>query len=267
MFKYLLVFKLAWMERMAYRINFFMEILSGIFSSLIVILLWIAVYRYADQQIIGGYSLSEMVTYLLGGGLINTFILTTAENPETSQNIQDGTLSAFLLKPLSPYGIWLARDLGSKTFFLLLGVGGYIVVALFFREKLILINNIELLALFIISLILASLLQFLFFESLSLLAFWVENTYGMRFSMRVVMEITGGAIIPISFFPIILQKIFWALPFPFLIYFPMQIYLGKIPSSIIIEEFLKEITWIGALGLLNRIIWRKGVKQYTAMGD
>jgi len=38
-----------------------------------------------------------MVTYLLGAGLINSFILTTAENPETSQSIQDGTLSRLLI--------------------------------------------------------------------------------------------------------------------------------------------------------------------------
>ena len=59
-----------------------------------------AIYRYSGRDVIGGYSLAEMVTYLLGAGLINSFILTTAENPETSQSIQDGTLSAyrFLLK-------------------------------------------------------------------------------------------------------------------------------------------------------------------------
>jgi ABC-2 type transport system permease protein len=267
MIKYFYIFKLAWMERMAYRANFFMEILSGIFSSLIVIFLWIAIYRNASQSILGGYSLSEMITYLLGGGLINSFILTTAENPETSQNIQDGTLSVFLVKPLSPYGIWLTRDLSAKTFFFLLGLGGYLIVAIFFRGYLIPIVSVTYLALFILSLILAGLLQFLFFEGLSLLAFWVENTYGLRFTMRVIMEIIGGAIIPLSFFPQILQKIFFLLPFPFLIYLPMNIYLGKIPFEEILTEFIKEGGWILGLSILNFIIWKKGIHRYVAMGD
>jgi ABC-2 type transport system permease protein len=218
-----------------------MEIVSGILSSLIVIFLWIAIYRTGGREVIGGYSIQEMVTYLLGGGLINSFILTTAENPETSQNIQDGTLSTYLIQPINPYGIWFFRDLGSKTFFFVLGLLGYLIVFTFLGKYLVFSPSPEYLLFFLISLVLASLLQFLLFQSLSLLSFWVENTYGIRFTMRVIMEVVGGAIIPLSFFPQMLQKIFMLLPFPFLIYLPMRIYLGKIPINHIPIEFLKDI--------------------------
>lgn len=267
MFKYITIFKLTWIERMAYRVNFFMEVLSGIFTSLIVILLWMAIYRSSGQQIIGGYSLREMVTYILGGGLINSFILSTAENPETSQNIQDGTLSTFLIKPLNPYFVWFTRDLGTKAFYFFLGLIGYLVVALFFRDYLLGVISFRHLFLFILALILSSLLQFFLFEALSLLSFWVENTYGLRFTMRVIMEVVGGAIIPLSFFPEFLQKIFELLPFPFMIYLPMKIYLGKITLPEVWIEFLKEVAWVMVLSILNLIIWKKGIRQYVAMGD
>jgi ABC-2 type transport system permease protein len=244
-----------------------MEIVSGILSSLIVIFLWIAIYRTGGREVIGGYSIQEMVTYLLGGGLINSFILTTAENPETSQNIQDGTLSTYLIQPINPYGIWFFRDLGSKTFFFVLGLLGYLIVFTFLGKYLVFSPSPEYLLFFLISLVLASLLQFLLFQSLSLLSFWVENTYGIRFTMRVIMEVVGGAIIPLSFFPQMLQKIFMLLPFPFLIYLPMRIYLGKIPINHIPIEFLKEIGWIVGFALLNLVIWKRGIKQYVAMGD
>jgi ABC-2 type transport system permease protein len=81
------------------------------------------------------------------------------------------------------------------------------------------------------------------------------------------MEVVGGAIIPLSFFPQILQKIFMLLPFPFLIYLPMRIYLGKIPVSQVHPELLKEGGWILGFALLNVLIWRKGIRQYVAMGD
>jgi len=207
------------------------------------------------------------VTYLLGGGLINSFILTTAENPETSQNIQDGTLSTYLIQPINPYGIWFFRDLGSKTFFFVLGLSGYLVVCIFFRKYIVFSASLDHLIYFLISLILASFLQFFLFQSFSLLSFWVENTYGIRFTMRVIMEVVGGAIIPLSFFPHILQKIFLFLPFPFLIYLPMKIYLGKIPADHVPIEFLKEVAWIVGFALLNLFIWRRGIRQYVAMGD
>jgi len=118
-----------------------------------------------------------------------------------------------------------------------------------------------------VSLVFAALLQFLFFEALNLLSFWVENTYGIRFTMRVIMEVLGGALIPLSFFPMIMQKVFLLLPFQFFIFFPMRIYLGKIPINQIIMEFMREGVWIAGLAFLNWMIWKRGIRQYVAMGD
>jgi len=252
---------------MAYRVNLLMEIASGILSSLIVIFLWMAIYRSAGREAIGGYSIREMVTYLLGAGLINSFILTTAENPETSQNIQDGALSYLLIQPLSPYGIWFFRDLGGKIFFFTLGLLGYAVVCLFFHRYLVSSLNFEYFFFFLLSLLLASLLQFFMFQAFSLLSFWIENTYGIRFTMRVIMEVLAGAIIPLSFFPGVLQRVFLLLPFQFLIYLPMNLYLGKMPLIQVPFELLKEAGWITGFGLLNLLIWRIGVRQYVAQGD
>jgi ABC-2 type transport system permease protein len=85
--------------------------------------------------------------------------------------------------------------------------------------------------------------------------------------MRVIMEVAGGAIIPLSFFPGVLQKLLMVLPFPYMIYLPMQIYLGKIPLSGVPFEFIKESVWIMGLILLNLVIWKRGVRQYVSMGD
>jgi len=261
------VFKLVWIERMSYRVNFCLEIASGIVSSLIVVFLWLAIFKSSGRDIIGGYSLPEMVTYILGGGLINTFILTTAENPETSQTILDGSLSDMLVRPISPYWIWFIRDLGSKSFLFFLGLLGYLLVFLVFKQYLVFSMGAGAVILFVLSMILAALLQFFLFEALSLLAFWLENTFGIRFIVRVIMEVVGGAIIPLSFFPEMLQKVFGFLPFPYLIYLPMRIYLNKIPTAQVPLELLREGLWILALAVLNLVVWKKGVRQYVAMGD
>lgn len=261
------VFRLVWMERLAYRVNFFLEIASGILSSLIVVFLWLAAYRSRGGQAIGGYSVSEMVTYLLGAGLINSFVQTAAESQETSQSIQDGTLSNILLKPIHPYGIWFVRDMGSKAFFVLVGLTGYLAVFLIFREYLVRPASLIRLLLFPLSILLAALLQFFLFEGLSLLSFWLENTSGIRFMMRVVMEVLGGAIIPVTFFPQALQGLFFSLPFPFLLYLPMSVYLGKMPMDQACFMLLKEVGWIAVLAGLNVLIWRRGIHQYVSMGD
>jgi ABC-2 type transport system permease protein len=261
------VLKLVFIEILAYRVHFSLQVLSGILSSLIVVFLWLAVYRSAGQGIIGGYSAAEMITYLLGGGLLNSFLLTTAENPEASQSIQDGTLSSLLLQPYNPFWIWFFRDLGRKAFLFILGLLGYLVVSFLFRDYLVLRTSGTNLSLFLFSMILAAILQFILFECLSLLSFWLENTYGVRFTMRVIMEVAGGAIIPLSFFPQTIQKIFFLLPFPYLIYLPMKIYLGKIPLDEALREMLTEGAWIAVLSFLSLALWKKGLQRYMAMGD
>ncbi|MEW6441855.1 MAG: ABC-2 family transporter protein [bacterium] len=261
------VFRLVWMERLVYRVNLFLEILSGIFSSLIIVFLWMAVYRNRSQTVLGDYTLAEMVTYLIGGGLIASFVQTAADLQETSLSIQDGSLSNLLLKPIHPYGIWFVRDLAGKSFFLLLGLCGYLAVLLFFREYVVPPASALHLLLALVGTGMAALLQFLLFEALSLLAFWIERTYGILFIMRVIMEVLGGAIIPLSFFPEALREVFLNLPFSFLIYLPMALYLGKIPLQDVPWQFLREIGWIAFLAVLNVCIWKKGIRQYVAMGD
>lgn len=265
--RYGFAFRLVFMERMAYRVNFFLEVLSGIFASLIVVFLWLAVYRSSGASELGGYSLPQMVTYLLGGGLINTFILTTADNPETSQSILEGDLSGLLVRPMSPYGLWFARDMGSKLFLLLLGGAGYAVVLAFFSGYLLGPAGPAALVLTLALAACAALVQFFLFQSLSLLAFWVEYTYGFTFVTRVLMEVVGGAIIPLSFFPPVLQRAFMATPFPYLVYVPMQTWLGLIAPSEALSALGRSAAWAAALGLVNLFLWRRGVRQYVSMGD
>ena len=47
----------------------------------------------------------------------------------------------------------------------------------------------------------------------------------------------------------------------------MRIYLDKLSPGQIVPEFLKEEGWIAGLAFLNRAIWKRGIRQYVAMGD
>ena len=261
------VVRLVFQERMAFRTNLFLEVFAGILASVIVVVLWTAIFRGAGTPEIGGYRLPEMVTYLLGAGLINSFILTTAEHPEASEAIQGGDLSGILMRPMNPHLFWFARDLGNKGFYLLLGLAGYVAVLVLFRNLLVPPHGAGHLFLFLFSVGLAAVVQFFVFQVLGLLSFWMENTYGIRFTARVVMEVVAGAIIPLSFFPGILRDLFLLLPFPLMIYVPMRIYLGKIPVEHVPFELCKGVLWIVVLVLLYRHLWTRGMRQYVSMGD
>lgn len=49
---------------MAYRANFFLEILGGAALFGVIMFLWVSVYKNSDGIAIGGYTFREMITYL-----------------------------------------------------------------------------------------------------------------------------------------------------------------------------------------------------------
>lgn len=264
--KYLAIAKSTWQEYLTYRLNFFLEVIGGILAMLVIIALWCAIYQGNRQIRIGDYSLAEMITYLLGAGLINSFLWLTQQGDEINDDINRGTLSNFLIKPLNVSFYWFTRDFCRKFMTLFLGIGEFILILFFFKSFLIAPFSFLNLVLFVIAIIFAGLLHFLIFYLFSIIAFWFEQTWGERFVIRVVMEIATGAIIPLSLFSGIWKTIFNLLPFKYLIYFPLQIYLGKISLINIIKEFSLELIWILVLLIISIFVWKKGIKHYTAVG-
>jgi len=94
----------------------------------------------------------------------------------------------------------------------------------------------------------------------------MEQTWGFRFVVRVVMEIATGIFIPVTLLPGVIGSIIQFLPFKFLAFFPMQIFLGKISLMEIMLNFGVEILWIGAFYVVGVLVWRRGIKHYTAVG-
>jgi len=76
----------------------------------------------------------------------------------------------------------------------------------------------------------------------------------------------SGAVFPIDILPGVYQKIVMSLPFPYMIFFPVQVYLGKITGMSLIQGFVISIAWAVALYLAMRYVWSRGLKEYQAFG-
>lgn len=258
--------KATWQEYLSYRLNFLLEVIGGIFTMFIAIAVWYAVFAGDSTRIIGTYTLGQMVSYLLIAGIISTILFLTAQGDDINNDINRGTISALLIKPINVPFYWFTRDFVRKFFTLILGIAELAIIIFLFRNYIILPSSILNLALFGFAIILAAILHFLLFAVLSVIAFWFEETWGWRFVMRIVMEIAAGAIIPLSLFPDFWRTIFEILPFQYFIYFPMQIYFGKIDASGIFTGFAFVLAWLLILSFLFLILWKRGVRRYVGYG-
>jgi ABC-2 type transport system permease protein len=66
--------------------------------------------------------------------------------------------------------------------------------------------------------------------------------------------------------PKVIQDIAQFLPFQLLIYFPIQLILGKLSSFQIIQGFVVSGIWLAVSIVLFNLVWREGVKRFSAVG-
>lgn len=251
---------------MAYRANFFLEIFGLIALFGAILFLWISAYKNSSSGIIGGYTLAEMLTYIIGGALISTFAMSTVQGDEIDQEINEGFISNYLLKPLNTSLYWFSRDISRKILIIFFGVIAFI--AYFFLARNFLLPPVSrgMLAISIFIIGLGMIFHFLIFYIASVVSFWLGRTWSFRFAIRVLMEFATGSVIPLSFVPGIWGSILNFLPFKFLVYLPLQIYLGKLTLPQITSELLQFIVWIILLVIISWYLWKRGIKSYTASG-
>ena len=110
------------------------------------------------------------------------------------------------------------------------------------------------------------LVNFFFGYSFGLLAFKITNMWGMSQIVQAIFQLLSGALIPLTFFPGLIQKLLDFLPFKSIIYAPCMMYLGKFSCNEIIFTLGIQIIWVVILYFVSKLIWNALIKQLTILG-
>lgn len=261
--KYLVVFSMTWQEYFVWRVNFVLWRFRQILQLLLLFFFWSVATAGHDQIL--GYSQAAILTYILGTQLMRSIVL-SSRSIDVAAEIHDGKLTNYLLKPVSYFGFWFVRDISDKflnILFALLEVG---VLVILLRPSLLIQQERGIVLLAALVSILAMVLYFLFSFLLSLLAFWVRDVWASRFLILVILEFFSGGFFPIDILPRGLFLLISATPFPYLIFFPIKIYLGQLAASQILAGLTIMGFWIVVLALGLGFVWNKGLRIYAAEG-
>lgn len=264
--KYLIVAKMALQEYFIYRLNFWLEMAGSFILMLATVAVWYAVFTENGESVIGGYTLPQMITYLLGAGFLGSFILNTQQGDDINDDIHLGRFSHLIIKPINAFWYWLSRDLSRDMVALSFSIISFVIILSFFTG--LLVAPVSMLNLIVagVFFLLGAFLHFLIFYVLAIGAFWLERTWSERFVIRIIMEIAMGSLIPLSLFAPFWKSIFYFLPFRFLAAVPMELYLGKIDLSAIPIEFLKLLIWLIIVAAITTLTFRRGIRHYSAVG-
>src|SRR5262249_31656567 len=113
----------------------------------------------------------------------------------------------------------------------------------------------------------AVILNFLLSFMVGCWGFWTAESGGARFCLELILEFSAGAFFPLDVLPTTIQAVLKHLPSPYLVFFPLNLFLERIPAAEIGAGFLTQALWILGLALLTRLVWIRGLRAYAAQGS
>lgn len=262
--KYLTVFSVSWSNGFVYRFNFILWRFRSVLLVLTVYFLWDAVF--SGNGVILGYTRDKILTYVFLTLFLRSLIL-GQRSMDAAGEIADGRLSNYLLKPLNYHLYWLARDLADKLLNLFFTFFETIVLFLVLRPPIFVQSNPMIIFFFVLAILAAIALNFLLGNISSNFSFWTPGTaWGFWFIYIIFQEFLGGVMFPLDIFPKAVYGFLQLLPFPYLLFFPANVYLGKITGDGYLFGFGVVAFWIGLAVFILQREWRLGVKDYSAEG-
>jgi len=263
MHKYLIVLKQYWQNIFVYRTSFVLWRFREFISSLMALTIWKVIFT--NQEAAFGYQQNQLIAYIFLATVLHNIILTTSLN-NLAGDIYSGGISTKLVKPIN---IWLSlgfQDIADKILNLSFVILESTILYFIFKPVFIFPSLTHGL-IFVTWVILATLISFIINLLFGSIGFWSPDSWGPKFLFYMFLDFTAGKLYPLDILPNFIQQIVYLTPFPYLSYVQTQLFLGRLQSDQIIPITLVMITWILGLTFIFKIIWNKGLKNYTAMGQ
>jgi ABC-2 type transport system permease protein len=179
------------------------------------------------------------------------------------REILEGKLSPRLLQPIDPVWHHVAGHVSERLARLPFSV---CLVVLFFLLYPQAFWWPSVLRLFggCLAIILAFTLRFIIQYTFAMFAFWVERATAIEQLWFLFYLFLSGMIAPLDLFPEAVRAVVVWTPFPYLIYFPVSLLVG-LPTPVA-KGFMIMLMWCGLGLVVNRWLWRRGIKHYSGMG-
>lgn len=141
----------------------------------------------------------------------------------------------------------------------------FILILCFHR---LIIFNSDILVLLIIGImvVLAYFIKLFLDLLIGFLAFWTNEVSGLYTGLTALNRLLSGALFPINLLPSIFMNISLFMPFVYIFFAPVQLYLGKMSIAQGMLGIGVEIIWLFVLYAIIKIVWKRGLRKYESVG-
>ena len=260
--KYLVLASQTLQGTMAYRVQYLVNLLSGLVQALVLYYIWQAVYQ--GRVSLNGYTLADMVTYIFVSYAVKNLYSFYTET-RISSSVRDGSVAMDLIRPMNYQLARFAESVGSVVVEgVLIGVLVALVGGALFgmRPPAGVVAGCA----FGASVVLSMLVNFSLCYAVGLVSFWTTTVYGIVNSKRFIVDFLSGGLVPLAFFPGWLGSIARVLPFESIVHVPVSIYLGRISGAAIVSALLRQAAWAVVLWVAGVLVWMQARKRITIHG-
>ena len=263
--KYSAAFNVGLQSNLVYRVNFAIRGFFSFFHLVVVFILWSS--AYAGNPAIGGYSFAQTFTYFVALIVVQFMIGAFNEDYQISEEIRNGLINQFLLKPINYFGYRFSIYVSARLVTGLLILLPVLVTYPLLKDYLAVPPEWWRLALGLPALAMSALIQFGIAYCFGMLSFWLLEIQGMVILSMALESVLGGQIFPLDLLPDGLFRISQFLPYYYQMYFPVAIFTGRLNDPVAIVSGLGiQACWVVVILALGQFLWTRGLRLHTAVG-
>jgi ABC-2 type transport system permease protein len=245
----------------AFMLEYRAELMLWVLANSLPIIM-MGVWIQASQTGQFDYPPLDFARYFIGVFLVRQFTIVWVIW-DFEREIVEGKLSPRLLQPIDPVWHHVSGHLSERVARLPFTVA---LVVLFFvlYPQAAWVPSIGRVVLAIVAVAIAFALRFIMQYTFAMCAFWTERATAIEQFWYLFYLFLSGMIAPLDLFPAGVQAVVQWTPFPYLIYFPASLLIGR--SVPVAQGFMVMLGWCLVWLVANRWLWRQGLRHYSGMG-
>ena len=250
-------------EGFQYRVGNYLYMIGMIAEPVIYLVVWSTIANSQGGSV-GGYTAGDFAAYYIVWTLVrNMNIVFTPYGWES--RIREGQLSGQLLRPVHPIHYDIAYFAGWKVVVIVLWLPIAAALTLIFHPTL---SPTALdVAVFAVAIWGAYLIRTMNLWVLGMVTLWTTRVSALYQTCFVIELLFSGRLVPLTLMPVWAQRVADLLPFKWTFGFPIEALVGNLPASQLFFGLGMQVFWTTVGAILVAVVWKRGVRRYSAVGN
>ena len=255
-------FRVTFAIQLEYRASLAIWLIGTVLEPTVYLVVWSTVARAQGGQV-GGFDPGTFAAYFITTMLVNHWTFTWIMH-EFEYSVRMGQLSPQLLRPLHPIHLHVADNITYKllTSTVMLPVAALLAWVFEARYE----PQPWALLLAPVALAISFAARLLLGWTLALAAFWTTRVFAINEMYFLASLFLSGQMAPLALLPGGIQAVASVLPFRWMVAFPVELLLGRLSLSEAAFGLGMQALWLAISFGLMTVLWREGVKRYSAVG-